>query len=70
MPKLSMSESFIIRIYRVDTQDPHRVNGLVEAMDGSGERESFDSIDELGGILNRRALAAERQKRGRRFKAE
>ena len=50
------SESFIVRIYRVDTGDGRKIAGLVEALDGSGEKESFVRIDELGAILKRRVM--------------
>jgi hypothetical protein len=46
-------ESFIVRIYRVDTEDPWKIAGLVEATDGSGKREPFTDIEELGAILSR-----------------
>ena len=39
MTGLVISESFIIRIYRVDTGDCRKLPGLVEAMDG--ERKSL-----------------------------
>ncbi len=55
MTEHSTSDSFIVRVYRVNTDDPRKINGLVETMDGSGERESFADTDELGAILNRRA---------------
>lgn len=50
------SETFIVRIYRVDTQDGQKIAGLVEALDGSGEKEPFTRIDELGAILKRRVM--------------
>ncbi len=53
MTEHSTSESFIVRIYRVDTEDPRKLTGLAEAMDGSGKRESFNDMDELAAILNR-----------------
>lgn len=34
MTQFSTSESFLIRVYRVDTEDYRKINGLVEAMDG------------------------------------
>lgn len=45
--------SFIVRIYRIDTEDPRKITGLVEVMDGSGDRVSFAGVDELGEVLNR-----------------
>jgi hypothetical protein len=64
MTEQSTSNSFIVRIYRFDTEDPRRLTGLVEAMDGSGRRESFANMDELSAILNR----AVNKPRGRRKK--
>jgi hypothetical protein len=52
MTELSTAESFIVRIYRIDTENPKRLTGLVEAMDGSGERTPFTDIDELATVLN------------------
>jgi hypothetical protein len=52
MTELSTAESFIVRIYRINTEDPKRLTGLVEAMDGSGERTAFTDIDELATVLN------------------
>jgi hypothetical protein len=53
MTELSTAESFIIRIYRIDTEDPRNLTGLVETLDGSGERTPFTDIDELAAVLNR-----------------
>jgi hypothetical protein len=53
MTEHSISDSFIVRIYRFDTEDQRKLTGLVETMDGSGERAPFTHIDELGVILNR-----------------
>jgi len=55
MTEFSTLGSFIVRIYRVDTEDDRKVAGLVEVMDGSGSRESFTDLDKLGEILSRRA---------------
>jgi hypothetical protein len=55
LTRASTLKRFIVRIYRTNTKDDRRITGLVEAMDGSGEREAFAGIDELGAILNRRA---------------
>ncbi len=52
MTEHSTSESFIVRIYRVDTEDCRKLTGLVEAMDGSGRRESFNDLEGLSAILN------------------
>jgi hypothetical protein len=53
MTKLSTAESFIVRIYRVDTEDQRKLTGLVETLDGSGERTPFTDIIELAAVLNR-----------------
>jgi hypothetical protein len=65
MTELSTAESFIVRIYRIDTEDQKKLAGLVEAMDGSGERTPFTDIEGLAAVLN--ALAAGHRK-GRRKK--
>ena len=51
MTELTTAHSFIVRVYRVDTENPGRITGLLEAMDGSGIRVSFTDIDELSGLL-------------------
>lgn len=48
-------DSFVVRIYRIDTNDPGKITGLVEVLDGSENREPFAGLDELGELLNRRA---------------
>jgi hypothetical protein len=53
MTEHSTTDSFIVRIYRFDTDDQRKLAGLVEATDGSGERLPFTDIDELAVILNR-----------------
>jgi hypothetical protein len=53
MTECTVSDSFIVRIYRFDTEDQRKLTGLVETMDGSGERTPFTDIDELAAILNR-----------------
>jgi hypothetical protein len=55
MAELTTANSFIVRIYRVDTEDQRKLTGLVEALDGSGERTPFTDIDELALVLNRDA---------------
>jgi len=52
MKELSTANSFIVRIYRIDTEDPRKLTGLAEAMDGSGERAPFNHIDELASLLS------------------
>lgn len=53
MTELSTANSYIVRIYRIDTEDPKKLTGLVEEMDGSGERTPFTDIAELAAVLNR-----------------
>lgn len=53
MTERTVSDSFIVRIYRFDTEDPRRITGLVETVDGAGVRVSFNDSDELAAILNR-----------------
>jgi hypothetical protein len=60
-------DSFIVRIYRVDTEDSRKIAGLLEAMDGSGKREAFTDIDELCALLNRSVNAL---RKGRRRKVK
>lgn len=62
MVEYSASDSFIVRIYRMDTTDPNKLTGLVEAMDGTGERTPFTHIEELAVILN----SGVRKRNGRR----
>jgi hypothetical protein len=56
MPQRPTLDSFIVRIYEVDPKDRRKIEGTVESMDGSGEHESFVSIDELSTALNRACL--------------
>jgi hypothetical protein len=53
MTELSTLDSFIVRIYRINTNDISKITGIIEALDGSGKRESFADLDELGMILTR-----------------
>ncbi len=53
MSEQSTLQSFIVRIYRVETDDRRKISGLVEPLDGSGRREPFTDIEELGAALNR-----------------
>ena len=53
MTELTTANSYIVRIYRVDTVAPKKLLGLLETMDGSGERIPFANMDELAALLNR-----------------
>jgi hypothetical protein len=55
MTERTTRHSFIVRVYRIDTKDCRKLTGLVEAMDGSGERAPFIDIDELAALLSRGA---------------
>ena len=44
-------ESYIVRIYRGETDNPHNLVGTVEQA-GTEERKSFADIDELWDIFN------------------
>lgn len=63
MAECSVSDSFIVRVYRFDTEDSHKLVGLVETTDGLGVREAFKDTDELGAILNGHMT---RHRKGRR----
>lgn len=53
MTELTTANSYIVRIYRVDTDDQKKLTGVVENMDGSGERTAFIDINELTAVLSR-----------------
>jgi len=61
MTELSTRDSFIVRVYRFDTEDKSKVTGQIEAIDGSGANVSFKDMDELGAILSR--FVARREKK-------
>jgi len=79
MTEYATIHSFIIRIYRGDTQDPRKIAGRVEALDGSGMSASFADLDALGEIVHRCAHDCgteftpegfQKNKRARRSKEE
>lgn len=45
----------MVRVYRVDTEDPQKLIGMIEAMDGSGERLPFNNVEDLAAVLRRAA---------------
>lgn len=51
MEKSLTAQSFIVRIYRVDTEDRRKIAGQVEALDGSGKKKTFRDAEELAGLL-------------------
>jgi hypothetical protein len=61
------ARSFIVRLYRVDTEDSRKITGLVEALDGSGRPVPFRDADELAGFLNN-CPAASRKRMGKQRK--
>jgi len=63
MTEHSISDSFIVRIYRFDTEDQRKLTGLVETMDGAGERLPFTDMYELAAILNRLVGPRKRRKK-------
>ena len=65
MTKLSTADSFIVRIYRIDTEDQCKLTGLVETLDGSGERTPFTDANELAAVLNRSVGRGGRKKRNK-----
>lgn len=68
MEKSLTAKSFVVRIYRADTEDRRKITGLVEVLDGSGRSEPFRNADELTALLNDRACAS--GKRARKAKRE
>nr|CBX27636.1 unknown protein [uncultured Desulfobacterium sp.] len=53
----------------MNTEDRRKITGLVEALDGLGNRESFTDIDELSAILNR-SSGRPRRKRKKSIKSD
>jgi hypothetical protein len=51
MAELSTTASFIVRIYRFDTNDTKNIVGMIEPIDGRGLTEAFTNIDELGKVI-------------------
>ena len=58
MTEQTAKDIFFVRIYRIETEDHRCINGLVEALDGSGICEPFASADELALLLHRRIAAS------------
>jgi hypothetical protein len=68
MTELSTADSFIVRIYRIDTEDPKKLTGLVEAMDGSGERTPFTDVEELAAALSGLVNGSRKERRKKEVK--
>jgi hypothetical protein len=60
-------DSFIVRIYRVDMEDPRKTAGLVESTDESGKQEPFTDMDDPAPILKRWEMMEEKNKAHRSF---
>jgi hypothetical protein len=58
------ARSFIVRLYRVDTEDSRKITGLVEPLDGSGRPAPFRDADELAGLLNNGPAPTRKRVRG------
>lgn len=66
MEKSLTAQSFIVRVYRVDTEDRRKIAGQVEALDGSGQKKPFRDADELAGLLNKHpALSGKRVRKAK-----
>jgi hypothetical protein len=63
MAELSTVDSFIVRIYRIDTEDRKRLTGQVEPLDGSRERTPFTDVEELAAVLSRRTGKRDRRRK-------
>ena len=56
MTESATTVSFLVRVYRYDSQDPNKLAGQVEKLDGKEELSVFTDIDELAAILSRGAM--------------
>jgi len=65
MTELSTRNSFIVRVYRFDTEDKSKVTGQIEAIDGSGVNAAFKDMAELGALLNRFVCKRNKSKKKR-----
>ena len=63
MTEQAIMDSFVVRVYRCDTDDRRKVAGMVEATDGSGFAASFKDTDELIAVLG---CLVGRHRKGRR----
>ena len=55
-------ESYLIRIYRRDVEDPEQITGTVEEI-GTQESQGFKSLVELGGIITGKRRKGRARKR-------
>ncbi len=55
-------ESYIVRIYRREPENPERITGLVEVIE-TGEKKKFASGDELREIFSARNMTKKRDPR-------
>ena len=63
MTERATLESFIVHVYRLDTEDPGKIVGVVEPTDGRKTREPFTDLDGLGAILSRSGTKRRRTER-------
>lgn len=59
------TDSYIVRVYRRDTEDLNCLIGLVEIIE-TQEKKPFNTFDELRVILKTRGLNAKHKQRGAR----
>ncbi len=62
MTELSTAQSYLVRIYRHDSENPHKLTGQVEMLDGSSSRTPFTDLNELAAVLNQGAGKRQRRK--------
>jgi hypothetical protein len=62
MTELTTAQSFMVRIYRIDPQDPSRLTGQIELLDGSGVRIPFSGCNELTAVLSRTTVKRTKRK--------
>jgi len=61
MSEISILQSFVVRVYRHDPDQPGKVTGVIEALDGSGDKRSFTDTSEMNAILG--AILTEQDKK-------
>lgn len=57
MSQKATSDSYLVRIYRIDSDDPQQLAGQLEALDGRSVCTPFTSLAELAALLNPGARA-------------
>ncbi len=61
-------DSYVIRIYRRDAEDPGNCAGLAEVIE-TDEKKAFKNLDELLEILKAQGRKPSEKKRGKTFKS-